>query len=108
MKFAIIPINGTFPELKYGLYEESQRRELECFIPDGIEWHQINYGQGEGQVEIEGCEWGFYYGEHGEITVVLHVGQADASAALNFVHNVAHRVSGGKIAFRIALVGTAE
>jgi|CXWL01.1.fsa_nt_gi hypothetical protein len=107
MRFAIQAINGEIPALKYGPSNPA-RRELECFVPDFCDWRQLNYGQGEGQVEIEGREWGFYYGSGGEISVYLHSGQMDPQAAFAFVRDVANKIVRGKVAFRIVLIGTAE
>jgi hypothetical protein len=59
MIFSITAIDEPFPQLEYG----QNPRHLECFIPAGVEWHQLNFGQGEGQVEIEGCEWDSIVGD---------------------------------------------
>jgi hypothetical protein len=81
--------------------------ELSCYIPDGVLWTQINYGQAEGQVLIDGREWGFYWHGPQELSVVLHDGVIDAEAALKFVHAVAEKVSSGRISYEV-LLGKAD
>ena len=36
---------------------------LSLVIPENMKGKVVNYGQGEGQVEIEGIVFGFYFGE---------------------------------------------
>ena len=100
MRFAIRPVDGTLPELSYG----ARGSELGCFVPNGVSWSQLNYGQGEGQVEIEGCEWGFYYGDPGQLSVILHAGEVSLERATSFVHEVAVRVLGEQ-PFVVSVVG---
>ena len=94
MIFYLKERNNFVPDLQYG----STGVELECFIPDGYEWLQINYGQGEGQVLINGCEWGFYYSNHDSITVVLHEGDISEDEAYEFAKDVCNHIFGSKSA----------
>ena len=70
MRFDLLEKNGFVPNLEYG----NEGQEHSCFIPDGIPWLQLSYGQGEGQVSILDCEWGFYYGDNKVISIELHDG----------------------------------
>jgi hypothetical protein len=80
-------------------------RELACYVPEGLEWRQINYGQGEGQVGVGGREWGFYLSRAGEMKVVLHSGQLTVEEAIAFVKSVAKKVVGNTAAMEIYLRG---
>lgn len=82
----------------------SPGRELECYLPSGVEWRQINYGQGEGQVVVGGREWGFYMADGG-LAVVLHAGEVEAADGLAFAVRVAEKVAGG-LGFKVMLRGT--
>jgi hypothetical protein len=82
-----------------------QGSELSCYVPSGVPWKQINYGQSEGQVEIDGREWGFYWQGPREFAVILHDGEIDVSEALQFVRAVAEKVSSGQVSFKILLAG---
>jgi hypothetical protein len=44
--------------------EISSIKDLSMIIPNSFNGKALNYGQGEGQVEIEGIIWGLYYGEN--------------------------------------------
>lgn len=101
MRFVIRPTSGHFPKLERG----SRGSELACYIPEGLQWRQLNYGQSEGQVEIDGREWGFYWEGPNEMVVVLHSGEMEADAATNFVRRVAEKVCATEEGFRIYLKG---
>ena len=62
-----------------------QGSELSCYVPWGVAWKQINYGQFEGQVEVEG--------RVGE-TVVDHPDPVPGDA-FGADHVVGHRVRVG-------------
>lgn len=38
----------------------TSKEDLALFIPDHLDGKVLNYGQGEGQIEIEGTVWGLY------------------------------------------------
>ena len=103
MRFVIRLLEGPLPYPPLG----PRGRELACYIPPGVEWRQLNYGQGEGQVEVGGCEWGFYQQSRSELAVVLHVGEYPAAAAFEFVRRVAEMVCVDE-RFEVVLKGTAE
>ena len=105
MVFEIASVEGSLPEQTLG----PRGRELEHFIPKGVTWRQLNYGQGEGQVEIDGCEWGFYFADElGTVRVALHEGNVDAAAALAFVRGVAEKLYGRDRGFSVRVVGTGD
>lgn len=103
MVFVVYFEGGTLPQYACG----PVGRELSCYIPDGLSWKQINFGQGEGQVEIGGNEWGFYFGptNPGELHVVLHSGEISPADATAFVHAVAVKLAGSNERFDIRLRG---
>lgn len=78
-------------------------RELACYVPDGIQWRQLNYGQGEGQVDIDGREWGFYWDGPTEMAVLLHDKAVDLEAAVDFVRRVAKKVAGRPDGFKTSI-----
>jgi hypothetical protein len=90
VRFDLKNKNGLETELKYG----DRGRELSCFMPDDSQWEQINYGQGEGQLLVNGCEWGFYYTDDNSISVVLHKGSLSRSEAEAFVDAVKLKIYG--------------
>ncbi|MDE2420395.1 MAG: hypothetical protein KGO49_04330 [Gammaproteobacteria bacterium] len=88
MNFVIREPNGFIPELTYG----QKGRELECFIPDGYEWVQLNYGQGEGEVKLSNNTiWGFFYGED-YIAIYFYSGNIDLASAIEFIEKVAKKI----------------
>ncbi len=105
MQFEIKERNNFVPDLEYGGTDS----ELSCFVPDFYEWKQINYGQGEGQVLISGCEWGFYYTDNDSLSVVLHDGSVPINEATRFIELVVKKVFAEKSEnVDIYLVGTAD
>lgn len=104
MRFEIFDKYGDLPDLVYG----EEGRELSCFIPDNIDWRQVNYGQGEGQVLIDGAEWGFYYGDQNTISIMLHKGEVEVQSAFHFVLKTSKKVFGENANIKITLVGEDE
>ena len=91
MRFLIWPLEGSLPVLPLG----PRGRELQCYLPPAVEWRQLNYGQGEGQVEIAVREWGFYFTGDGGFVVVLHFGELAIADGLTFAQNVAGMIAKG-------------
>lgn len=89
MKFCISPTDGDFPELGY----PPSPNQLSIFFPVDYSCKQINYGQGEGQVLIEDCEWGFYYNDEGNLSVVLHDGELTELEAIAVIKAVCQKLS---------------
>jgi hypothetical protein len=90
VRFDLKNMNGLEAVLKYG----DPGRELSCFMPEDSQWEQINYGQGEGQLLVNGCEWGFYYTDDNSLSVVLHKGPLSRSEAEAFVDAVKLKIYG--------------
>jgi hypothetical protein len=103
MQFVIRLKNASFRHPPLG----PPGRELASYIPPGVEWKQLNYGQGEGQVEVSGCEWGFYQTASHALAVELHVGELPAVAAFEFARQIAELTCGNE-PYEIVLQGTAE
>lgn len=90
MKFKISPKDGVFPPITYG----DPGRELDFFVPDSVNWTQLNFGQGEGQVLVNACEWGFYFTDDHSMELVLHHGEAGRNDCLGFADKVGQKVFG--------------
>lgn len=67
--------------------------ELSVFFPAGSDCRQLNYGQGEGQVLIDGHEWGVYYNDRGNLDVVLHSGDLSIEDAQLVVSRICAQLS---------------
>lgn len=102
MRFELRTDVSNIDKIEYG----KKGSELECFIPAEYEWKQLNFGQGEGQVLVDGCEWGFYYTDNNMIGIVLHEGDIDISQASIFIKKVKEKVSKSVSAeIEVVLVG---
>ncbi len=101
MRFLIRSRGGSLPDRSLG----PTGRELACYLPPEVKWRQVNYGQGEGQVEVDGREWGFYQDGTGALAVELHFGRMSAADGLAFVRRVAEVVAGG-MEIEVLLQGT--
>jgi len=47
---------------------------LSFFFPEGSRCEELDYGQDEGQVAIDGEEWGFSWNDRGGVHAVRHDG----------------------------------
>ncbi len=103
MRFVIRLRNAPFRHPTLG----PPGRELASYIPPGVKWKQLNYGQGEGQVEVSSCEWGFYQTSCHGLAVELHIGELPAEAAFEFARRIAERICGSE-PYEILLQGTAQ
>ena len=103
MKFVIRVRDMPFPYPELG----PRGSELEGYIPADTVWKQLNYGQGEGQVEIGGCEWGFYQTGDGDLAIYLHTGECSAREAFDLIGRIAELTCNGK-PFEILAQGTWE
>ena len=101
MAFRIRFPDGRHPEFNLG----PPGGELGCYVPEGIAWTQRNYGQGEGQVEIDGRVWGFYWNAPGTLDVILHRSEIDLDQALAFVRAVAERLAGESNTYELFVAG---
>jgi hypothetical protein len=101
MAFRIRFPDGRYPEFDLG----PPRAELGCYVPEGLTWAQRNYGQGEGQVEVTGHVWGFYWNAPGTLDVILHQSEIEVDQALAFVRAVAERVAGKDKPYELVMAG---
>lgn len=76
---------------------------LSVYFPAHRQCRQLNYGQGEGQVEIDGLEWGFYWNDPSDLSVILHDGalltQDEAEQVVADICSQLERLLGGKFIF---------
>ena len=97
----VIRFDGGVPKFSLG----PPGHELACYVPDGVSWRQVNYGQGEGQVDIDGREWGFYLAYPDEVQIVLHDGEMKIDTAVAFVRDVASTLAGSNDGFEVHIRG---
>ena len=62
--------------------------DLSKVIPFGLSGNTLNYGQGEGQVDIDGTVWGFYINSQGSYYMVLEEGVMEWSQMENLVSKI--------------------
>ncbi|MCP3101814.1 hypothetical protein LZ198_23335 [Myxococcus sp. K15C18031901] len=80
---------------------------LSVFFPEGSRCEQLNYGQGEGQVDIDGEEWGFYWSPHGSLRVVRHEGLRSVEQTQEVMTRIRARLAErlrGEVTFRLSSV----
>lgn len=85
--------------------------KLSVFFPPGSDCKELNYGQGEGQVLIDGHEWGFYYGDQGHLLAVLHDGDLSVEEASLVVSRLSANLStklGSEVRFALREVRPAQ
>jgi hypothetical protein len=85
--FEVVCVSGRWPDM-----DQPRDPELSLFFPRGSDCEQLNSGQGEGQVMIDGVEWGFYYNESGSLDVVLHGGGLSKEEAERVVRSVCEQL----------------
>jgi hypothetical protein len=104
MQFIIRAVDKLFPHPPL----EPRGSELVGYFPKGAAVKQLNYGQGEGQVEISGCEWGIYQtNNRDELALVVHSGEISAMDAVAVVRQVAECTC-GEARFAMLIRGTAD
>ena len=83
-----------------GNIDFSCKEDLAKAIPIGFQGKPINYGQGEGQVEIDGTVWGFYLNSDGSYYMVFEegvVGWVKIDALVHGIINALTKKFGEKI-----------
>lgn len=85
--FEVVCVSGSWPEI-----DRPRDPALSLFFPPGAVCKQLNSGQGEGQVMIDGAEWGFYYNESGNLDVVLHGGGLSTEEAERVVRSICRQL----------------
>ncbi|WP_188151487.1 hypothetical protein [Teredinibacter waterburyi] len=68
--------------------EFSCKEDLAKAIPVGIHGKPLNYGQGEGQVEIDDTVWGFYVNSEGSYYMAFEEGVVEWTKIVNLVHAI--------------------
>lgn len=87
MIFEILDEDSSLDKIIYG----KKGRELSCFIPFDSGWTQLNYGQGEGEVSINSCTWGFYFSDNG-LSVALLSGEIKINDAYELLQGIAKKI----------------
>lgn len=73
--------------------EFSCKDDLAKAIPTGIQGKPLNYGQGEGQVEIDDTVWGFYVNSEGCYYMAFEEGVVDWAKIEKLVHAIANALT---------------
>jgi hypothetical protein len=72
--FLVSAPRSAWDEL-FNLWEAAKKegwKEINYLFPPALSLVPLNYGQGEGQVEIQGLEIGFYHGTRDRCYIVAH------------------------------------
>lgn len=70
----------------------NSKSDLNLLIPDGVNGAAINYGQGEGQFEINGSVWGIYADRDGLYNLVFEEGELDFNEFISTAQSVIDKV----------------
>lgn len=62
--------------------------DLSKTIPKNYQGKPLNFGQGEGQVEIDGTVWGFYVSDSGDYCMQFEEGYLDWHSLNNLVESI--------------------
>jgi len=73
--------------------EFSCKEDLLKAVPEGSTGKPLNYGQGEGQVEIDETVWGFYINENDEYLMQFEEGKLDWRSLNNLVELLVARIN---------------
>lgn len=84
-----MPIAGELSDFRFRASPE----ELRLFFPVGYTCEQLNCRDGEGQILIDGNEWGIYDTYANALTVVLHAGDLSYSDAKKVVNAICRQLS---------------
>ena len=66
--------------------------DLDELIPEGWQGEALNYGQGEGQIRVGECEWGFYFDDSGRQYFVLVEGSVELHDAYAMASGILARI----------------
>jgi hypothetical protein len=69
-------------------------RELAYLMPEEVEWDQLAYGQGEGQVRALECKWGIYWEGPHRLSLEVEEGQVQAERAIVLANQIATKLFG--------------
>lgn len=79
-------------------------RELEYVLPADVEWEQVSYGQGEGQIRMLGCQWGISWEGPRKLSLEVESGQVPLDSVMAIVSRIGNRLF-GKGAFQVLVGG---
>ncbi|MES2673805.1 MAG: hypothetical protein V4660_06165 [Pseudomonadota bacterium] len=87
----------------------SSLTDLEKAIPEKFSGRALNYGQGEGQVEIANTIWGFYYYSSKYYYMQLEEGQEVAELIFELAESISNTLSKNfSTPIRLIAVGSTE
>jgi len=67
--------------------------DLAIVIPENMQGKPLNFGQGEGQVEIEATVWGFYVNSNHQYYMVYEKGIEDWDSIQILASSIVNRIS---------------
>jgi len=73
-------------------FEILSLEDLSRVIPDNLPGKPLNYGQGEGQVEINGTIWGFYVHEKSMYYMAFEEGKLDWHSLNTLVESIVSKI----------------
>lgn len=68
--------------------------ELAYLVPEGTEWQQLTYGQGEGEFLMLGCLFSVFWETPRRLVVEIDDGEIDAEEAREIVHRIGKKTFG--------------
>jgi hypothetical protein len=71
----------------------SCKNDLAKAIPFGSQGKPLNYGQGEGQVEIDGTVWGLYVNSEGGYYMAFEEGIVEWAKIEQLVHEISNALT---------------
>ena len=87
----------------------SSLADLEKAIPEELSGHALNYGQGEGQVEIASTVWGFYFYSNKYYYMQLEEGKEVAELVFELAESISNALSKAfSTPIRLIAVGNME
>ena len=73
--------------------EFQNKEDLNKVIPDKLNGKALNYGQGEGQVEIENTVWGFYVNEDDDYYMAYEEGVVSFKELINIIDAIVIKIN---------------
>jgi len=64
------------------------QNDLKKIVPEKRKGKALNYGRGEGQIEIDETVWGVYFGENGNYYMQFEEGHLPPSEFINLLHDL--------------------
>jgi len=73
--------------------EFQNKEDLNKVIPEKLNGKVLNYGQGEGQVEIENTVWGFYVNKDGDYYMAYEEGVVGLKELTNIIGAIVNKIN---------------